>query len=288
MRSSKAGGVTGSGEVMKSPKESICDGTNSCPGKTTNSILVAWSLLRNYVPIKIFNKELFAMIDTGADICVANEEILRKFDFKKDFCPVKDSDKQFIVTANSQREPIRKMIIVDVEIAGCIVKMKFYLLPNLMTDFILGLDFLHANNVSIQFGKGEISIDPRRTLSINSDMTIPSKTETVLKACIQGSHLPQGVLGISSGSVGSPEGLVIGNALCHIKEGKTFVRVANFTDKDITLRKGDAIGKFCCLARDDSLVQLPEAQINPDSRKTSPALTTPPKLSLGENLTESQ
>lgn len=96
--------------------------------------------------------------------------------------------------------------------------MKFYLLPNLMTDFILGLDFLHANNVTIQFGSKELSIDPIRTLSTIKDMTIPSKTETVITACVQGQKLPQRVLGINSGNVGYTEGLIFGNALCHIKE----------------------------------------------------------------------
>lgn len=131
-----------------------------------------------------------------------------------------------------------------------------------MTDFILGLDFLHANNVTIQFGSKELSIDPRRTLSTIKDMTIPSKTETVITACVQGQNLPQGVLGISSGNVGYPEGLIFGNALCHIKDGETFLRVANFTDRDIKIQKGDAIGKFCCLARDDSLVKLPDTKEN--------------------------
>lgn len=87
-----------------------------------------------------------------------------------------------------------------------------------MTDFILGLDFLHANNVTIQFGSKELSIDSRRTLSTIKDMTIPSKTETVITACVQGQKLPQRVLGINSGNVGYTEGLIFGNALCHIKE----------------------------------------------------------------------
>ena len=41
-------------------------------GKTVN-------FLSNYVPITIFNTKVYALLDSGSDICVANYNVMKKY-----------------------------------------------------------------------------------------------------------------------------------------------------------------------------------------------------------------
>ena len=64
---------------------------------------------------------------------------------------------------------------VIAKIADQNVKIKFYLVKNLLTDFILGIDFLLENNVTVDFGKRQLSIDPRRELIFIEDVNYTCK-----------------------------------------------------------------------------------------------------------------
>ena len=167
------------------------------------------------------------------------------------------SDKDFITTAGGKRVNVEGMINVTAIVADCNVKVKFYLVKNLLTDFILGFDFLVNNDVSVDFGKRKLSIDPRREVICSTDVNIPARSETVIVANIKGS-LPNGVTGIVT-SDDNDDKLLHGKTLCNINDGKVLVRMANLGDQPYCLKEHEKVGKFVCLSKSDKLIEVKES-----------------------------
>ena len=149
-------------------------------------------LLKNYVSIKVSNIVTHAMVDSGADISCARPEAIRKYHLQ---CKVYPTDVPYISTASDQRVQVQGIIHVTAEVAKQKVHIKFYLVPGLHTDFILGVDWLQANDVCIKFGSGTRSLDPRRKLAATCTTTVPAKSEKIVVARIRGKNLPMGVVG---------------------------------------------------------------------------------------------
>ena len=113
-------------------------------GKTIN-------FLSNYIPITVFETKVYALLDSGSDLCVVNYNVFNKYKhFDKNL--IVHSDKECITTAGGKRVKIDGMINVTASVADYRVYIKFYLVKNLLTDFIVGLDFLKRNNVNVDFG----------------------------------------------------------------------------------------------------------------------------------------
>ncbi len=128
-------------------------------------------LLKNYVQMKLHTMKAHAMVDSGSDISVAHPRVLSKFHLNK-LCTVGSSDKRYIVTANNEMSEIDGVVRVPVEIGKVQMHVKFYLVPELHTDFILGLDFLNSNNATLDFCKR--SLDPRRNIVASESSLYPN------------------------------------------------------------------------------------------------------------------
>ena len=114
-------------------------------------------LLNHFITVNMFSLSLHAMIDTGADICVANPSILSELANAGITVNVYPSDKKFIVTANDEHVEIIGLIYVDLSIGNNCSKVKFYLVPDLTPQLILGIDFLHHQGAVVDFYRKKIS-----------------------------------------------------------------------------------------------------------------------------------
>ena len=63
--------------------------------------LTSVNLLGNYIPIKVGHLRHNAMLDSGADINVISEQLVRNLSYRK-----LKSDKKFITAVDNQRVPI--------------------------------------------------------------------------------------------------------------------------------------------------------------------------------------
>lgn len=190
------------------------------------------NLLKNYIPLKIMSHDVHAMVDSGADVSIANASILVKYKNIQKSCKVYPTDKQCVLTANDERVDISGVIYVKAQIGKQTFPVKFYLVPNLHTNFILGLDFLEKHNVVVHFGSKEFSIDPRKPVFATQKYTIPPKSEAVVLSRIEGQSLPEGILGITSGSpFVHSMGLVSAKVLCPITDKTVYYRCANFSEE---------------------------------------------------------
>ncbi|VDI13599.1 Hypothetical predicted protein [Mytilus galloprovincialis] len=158
------------------------------------------------------------MIDTGADISVANLSMLSKLDSVGINVVVKPSDKKVIITANDEH----------VESVGTI-------------------------NVDLK----KISFDPRCVLIAKSDITVPPKSEVVIAAKIKGAQLPENVLGLASKSLSlASRVLLAANSIAHVSNGTVMHGLCNIFDKPIKIKKNSNVVKFVCISRDDKLFDI--------------------------------
>ena len=85
------------------------------------------------------------------------------------------------------------------EVAKEKLNIKFYLVPDLQCDFILGCDWLEANDVCVRYGSRTLS-EPRRQLTSCHEITVPPRSEKAVVARLRGKPLPVCVLGTTRGS----------------------------------------------------------------------------------------
>ena len=178
--------------------------TPSCDGAPTGHIgtiqgpsdkLSSVNLLGNYIPIKVGNLKCSSLIDSGADINVISEQLIRNIP-----CQKVKPDKQFITAVDNQRVAILYMIFVDVDIGGHKLNVKFYVVSDLHPTVILGLDFLKSQHIVLDFKNKKLHFDPRRQLVLENEITVPPKSEIIVVAKLKGESLPNDVIGLTSAS----------------------------------------------------------------------------------------
>ncbi|CAC5393824.1 Retrovirus-related Pol polyprotein from transposon 297,Retrovirus-related Pol polyprotein from transposon 17.6 [Mytilus coruscus] len=173
------------------------------------------SLLNNFINVNIGSLSMHAMVDTGADISVANPSILSKLDAVGINVVVKPSDKKVIITANDEHVEIVGTINVDLK--GAV----------------------------IDFNAQKISFDPQHELIAKSDITVPPKSEVVIAAKVKGAQLPENVLGLASESPSlASYGLLAANSIALVNNGTVMHGLCNIFDKSIKIKKNSNVGKF--------------------------------------------
>jgi len=241
------------------PTENVSE-VNTCAMTIVNEDGV--SLLKNYLPVVINGKEVFALVDSGADICVARSDVLDNV--VKDNYVELPLDRTKVLTADMKSLEVIRKIRVRMCLNNDIVHADFYLVKSLQTDFILGLDWLQKHNVRIDFRNNRLSIDPRRILLTDNDVIVPANSEAVVIARIKGDSLPTGVVGLTDYCTQSVStGLLAGKTMTKIRDDSVYHIVANVTDKDVTVKKGTRIGKFVALSGQDRLVDITDTDNRP-------------------------
>ena len=217
-------------------------------------------LLQNYIPILVNNHSTHALVDSGADISVANVSVLNKY--KLDL-KVFQSDKRGIQLANSEFFPIKGMIRVPFKGNNENLTCKFYLLDNISPEFIFGMDWLSSNNVTVNFAKKRMYIDSKHQMTAAENTTIPPHTEQLILAHIKGTSLPHGVLGTTTPSpVIHSSGLLSAKVLAAVNKGSVIQRVANMSEKPVQLLKGTCLGKFNCINGRDGIYPMNDVPEN--------------------------
>ena len=214
------------------------------------------SMLKNYIPIVINGHDMYALIDSGADVCVMREDVFHNI--VKDNYVELHNDKDAIGNPDNKTiMNVTKHIRVRLSIAEILLHADFYIVQSLQTEIILGIDWLQKHNVKTDFGDKMLSIDPRRILLTDDDIVIPAKNEAVFIARIKGDSLPTGIIGTTDYCTQAvATGLLAGKTLTTVKDNKVYHTVANVTDTDIMLKKGARIGKFVALSGHDRMIDM--------------------------------
>ena len=168
-------------------------------------------------------------------------------------------DIEYISTMTDNQTKIEGMMYIKAKIDNKQVQYKFYLVPNVQPEFILGLDFLGKNNVNLQFGHAgsSISSQPNKKSGVQENVTVPPKSQVAFIARIRGAPLPSAVTGITSESPHLMSmGLLPSKALVTNQFGDIQYMCENVTDKPIVIQKGSNIGKFTCISEKHQMYEV--------------------------------
>ena len=109
--------------------------------------------------ISIGGEEVSALLDTGCELSILNEQLYNKVRLLGLNCLELITQHLNLVSAfNERSKRIRKQALLEIQIGDCTVDQVVLLTPQLLTDAILGLDFLIDHAAEIRF--------PDRTVSL--------------------------------------------------------------------------------------------------------------------------
>jgi len=116
--------------------------------------------------IKILDQEVFVLIDTGCELSIMNEHLHNRLRHEGLKCFELPTQHVNLLSAfNKKSNRVKKQAMLDVSIGGFKINQIVLLSPQLLTDAILGLDFLIDYHAVINFAERSI------TLNINGECT---------------------------------------------------------------------------------------------------------------------
>jgi hypothetical protein len=114
--------------------------------------------------IKIIDQEVHALIDTGCELSIMNEHLYNKLRHEGLKCFELPTQHVNLLSAfNRKSNRIKKQAMLDLNIGNSTINQIMLLSPQLLTDAILGLDFLVEYKAVIDFAERSI------TLKINDE-----------------------------------------------------------------------------------------------------------------------
>lgn len=198
-------------------------------------------------------------------MCVADENVLVKYNLYNLGGSCEQSDRPNLISANNSNMRVKQMLHIPVNINGYKMHVKFYLVPKLHTDFILGLDWLKAHQATLNFVTNKLQFKGRKLLFAAQSISVPPNSEYAFIARIRGDELPQGVTGVISGLKNYKSPLMIGKVLDTIHDNAVRVRCLNATDHPIEIRRNENVGQFRFCANVDHITSLDNGSSNNNS-----------------------
>jgi len=126
----------------------------------------------NYITLKFGRKSIEALVDSGAIVSIINEKTAHDLNLTIERPSYRE--KIALFSANGTKMAVSGIADMRLYFAGLVILQKVRVCSNLQHSILLGLDFLKANSVILDYKSG--------ILSLNNDLVrIPlhSKSETL-------------------------------------------------------------------------------------------------------------
>ncbi|KAJ8934212.1 hypothetical protein NQ318_021637 [Aromia moschata] len=203
------------------------------------------------------------VIDTGATRTILRPDILPK------------SSKELsrhvkLETATGELIPVHGELNVKIQLGSKIMYHRV-LTADIRDDCILGLDILSKHgfvvdvkNKTIQIQNEEIVMAPKlqdynksRRIIVEEDIQIPQGSENIIIAKLDGNGLSTGIVEASERN----DGLLVARSLVQMNN-QIPVRIANISDKKISLKKNEVLGRCEPVERVVKCEEVNRAQLN--------------------------
>ena len=152
---------------------------------------------RCIVHFKILGKPIETLIDTGATSSAISKDCLFKFSKHERFINRKDS--RICVSVNNQTLKSLYTVILPIELkSDDLISHEFEVIPNLISQALLGTDFLKQHDAVLDFSANELQIYnekytfdtihtiPGKILSASEDCWLEPESITLVKARFPG------------------------------------------------------------------------------------------------------
>lgn len=202
-----------------------------------------------YVQVEVNNKRQHAIIDTGSAVTIINQQFLKKIHHKK-FIHKRKSHR----SANSTNINIIGEIELEIKVQGHKTFILADVAANLVTDLLLGNDWISGNNVIIDTPQRQIIITDRyrRTLAtanfieppeyrlpvlLTEEITVPPYSERCVNVKIEenGNKITEGLFEPIENL--QSKQILLTHAILNIERNQSQLMIMNMNNYHRTLSK---------------------------------------------------
>ncbi|CAF4477499.1 unnamed protein product, partial [Rotaria magnacalcarata] len=262
------------------------DGGHSSTKQNPSRINYASSTLSTpiYINVQVNNKQHEVIIDTGSAVTIINHKLLKKI-YHKNFIYKSKLHK----SANCSSINIIGEIELEIKIQGHKTYILADVATNLITDLLLGNDWIYANNVIIDSPHQHIFlmnenrkvivstpfIKPKQLrlpVLLTEEITLPPKSEKCINIKILSSmNKTSEALFEPTTHLHSKEIFLI-NALIKVEKNRSQIMIINANDRQKTLSKNTTLGHISYRSEANNYLILPELSQGNDKHLISTAM----------------
>ena len=245
------------------------DSSNITQNPSITKIIPPQSSNPIYIKIQVNNKQQHAIIDTGSAVTIINQQLLKKIYHKK-FIYKKKSHK----SANCTSINIVGEIELEIKIQGYKTIILADVATNLVTDLLLGNDWIAENNVIIHSPQQRIFLtdkyhriiattpfvkppDVQLPILLIDEITLPPYSERCINVKVPSriNYMTEAVFEPASNLY--PKQILLINALIRIDNGRSQLMIINANNRQRTLSKNTKLGYISCRSELNSDSVLP-------------------------------
>ncbi|CAF1199612.1 unnamed protein product [Rotaria magnacalcarata] len=237
-----------------------------------------------YINVQVNNKQHETIINTGSAVTIINHKLLKKI-YHKNFIYKSKLHK----SANCSSINIIGGIELEIKIQGHKTYILADVATNLITDLLLGNDWIYANNVIIDSPHQHIFlmnenrkvivstpfIKPKQLrlpVLLTEEITLPPKSEKCINIKILSSmNKTSEALFEPTTHLHSKEIFLI-NALIKVEKNRSQIMIINANDRQKTLSKNTTLGHISYRSDANNYLILPELSQGNDKRLISTAM----------------
>ena len=239
-----------------------------------------------YAQVEVNNKRQHAIIDTGSAVTIINQQLLKKILHKKFIHKQKIHQ-----SANSTGINIIGEIELEIKVQGHKTFILADVATNLVTDLLLGNDWISGNNVVIDTPQRKIIITDRyrRTVATSAfieppdcrlpvllaeEITLPPYSEGCIDVKIElsGNKITEGLFEPAVNF--HSKQILLTHALLKIEDDRSQIMIMNMNDRHRTLSKHTCLGFVSNEVENTNYLMLPVLMTNTSQRQMSQQLMT--------------
>lgn len=241
-----------SGSNLKDNTESLKQ--NSSKNESFPIIFASTPLKNNFIEVSILGKTINTLVDTGSSLSCIQKSLLNELDQdfimhgKSEFRKVKGISGHLIDISGTATLPIR--------IGNHLFYQKFYIFDDILHPLLLGIDFLTANNCTLNFEKQTIDTEEGEPVinilkpAFKTGLARPAKqtivqphSETILPIRISKATQNETVL-FEPVNFLTKKKLAGARSIITVKNGRGFCKVLNPLSSPVTLKPWQVIGRL--------------------------------------------
>ncbi|CAM2729004.1 unnamed protein product [Rotaria socialis] len=207
-----------------------------------------------YINVQVNNKQHEAIIDTGSAVTIINHQLLKKI-YHKNFIYKNKLHK----SANCSSINIIGEIELEIKIQGHKTYILADVATNLITDLLLGNDWIYPNNVIIDSSQQHIFLmnenrkvivstpfvkpkQLRLPVLLTDEITLPPKSEKCINVKILSSMSKTSEALFEPTTHLQSKAIFLINALIKVEENRSRIMIINANDRQKTLSKNTTLG----------------------------------------------
>lgn len=209
------------------------------------------------MPVKIDSLNISALVDCGSSINLLSQQLYDNIpeSYKSKFSPLSET----LTLANNQSISIYGTSNIKISAPQGKHWIKVYILKQTSHPLILGTKYLFSKKIIVDFGKHQI-ISKYFKVMCRDNVSIAPNTEMLITGKIEG-NVSYGMQGICCPKQIEKNGLLVSKAVCTVNRDKEIpVKILNFTNNSISLKKGKIIAELELFSNDHIVVTMPDTK----------------------------